>query len=178
MIRAFFWHLREGDIVSFKLRRKRGVVSHFLTVLQPQSCYVEDRHRHCYCYYLCSKRKDWSFCFSNKTNKDYTVLGGYLFWREDFGVGILSREQCLHAAPGEALKFWREDVSISVVRLKASQFPVPVYGFGFCSSRKIPKMWGVAPPDFRHTGHSSCVWPLLFPWDEKHAKICSSYLSN
>lgn len=32
LIRAFFWHLREGDMVSFKLRRKRGLVSHPLTL--------------------------------------------------------------------------------------------------------------------------------------------------
>lgn len=92
-------------------------------VLQPESCDVEDKRRHCYCYYLCLKRKDWSFFFLNKTNNDHAVLGRRLFWREDFWVRILSREQCLHAAPGEALQFRREEASVSAVWLKALQFP-------------------------------------------------------
>lgn len=68
-------------------------------LLQPEGCYVEDKHRHCYCYYLCLKRKDSFFYFLNKMNNKPTVLDRCFVSKEDFGVRIPSRMQCLYVDP-------------------------------------------------------------------------------
>lgn len=71
----------EGD--SFlQAEEDTELISHSL--LQAEICPVEDKYRYCYYYYLCLRRKDWSFCFLNKTSVDHTVLCRCLFWKEDF----------------------------------------------------------------------------------------------
>jgi len=58
MIRAFFWLLRETDIVSLNLRRKRAHVSHFLILCFSQEADIWKISIGITCYYLSLKRKD------------------------------------------------------------------------------------------------------------------------
>lgn len=132
-------------------------------VFCPGRFILQDNHGHCCWSYPCLGitsssccriynndnlniiADSWSFSFLNKTSKRGAVLGRWLFWREDFGVSILSNARMQPKEGCDVLE--RGFVYIYIYDLSL----IGKKGFGFYFSRKCPKMWGIAPP-----GHRQC----------------------